>query len=75
MRRVHTMIYFRDGCTRGSAAFHFSVDRPGIAVGDPIRSDVTPVAWPRAEHDLPAAPPPLSDALRTVLPPGLVAGA
>lgn len=55
-RRVHTIIYFRDGCTRGSDFFHPSVDRPGIAVGAPIMSDVTPIAWPRAAGDLPATP-------------------
>ena len=75
MRRVHTMIYFRDGCTRGSPAFHFSVDRPGIAVGDPIRSDVTPIAWPRSENDLPEPPAPIAAELRELLPPGLVADA
>jgi len=55
-RRVHTMIFFADGCTRGAEHPHFAVDRPGIALGDPIRSDVTPVAWPRDLGDLPPAP-------------------
>ena len=56
-RRVHTIIYFRDGCTRGSWFPHPSVDRAGIAVGDVIASDVTPIAWPRADGDLPPTPP------------------
>ena len=56
VRRVHTMIYFADGCTRGSQAPHFSVDRPGIGVGEVIDSTVTPVCWPRADGDLPGDP-------------------
>ncbi len=55
-RRVHTAIYFADGSTRGSAHRHPSVDRGGIGVGDVIDSDVTPVAWPRVEGDLPQPP-------------------
>jgi ectoine hydroxylase-related dioxygenase (phytanoyl-CoA dioxygenase family) len=57
-REVHTVIYFRDGCTRAPSRAHPAVDRPGIAVGAPIASDVTPVAWPREPGDLPAPPPP-----------------
>jgi hypothetical protein len=56
LRRVHTAIYFRDGSTRGSAHRHPCVDRPGIAVGAVIASDVTPIAWPRTAGDLPPAP-------------------
>jgi ectoine hydroxylase-related dioxygenase (phytanoyl-CoA dioxygenase family) len=56
-RRVHTVIYFRDGCTRGSWFPHPAVDRAGIAVGDVIASAVTPLAWPRDEGDLPPPPP------------------
>ena len=56
-RRVHTIIYFRDGCTRGSWFPHPSVDRAGIAVGDPIASEVTPIVWPRPPGGLPPAPP------------------
>lgn len=55
-RRVHTVIYFRDGCTRGSQFPHPSVDRAGIAVGQAIASDVTPIAWPREAGDLPPTP-------------------
>lgn len=56
VRRVHTMIYFADGCTRAAQHSHFSVDRPGIAPGEVIASDLTPIAWPRAEGDLPPDP-------------------
>jgi ectoine hydroxylase-related dioxygenase (phytanoyl-CoA dioxygenase family) len=59
-RRVHTAIYLRDGCTRGTAAPHLAVDRAGIGVGQVIASEVTPVVWPRPDGDLPE-PPPLPD--------------
>jgi len=55
-RRVHTIIYFRDGCRRGSWSPHPAVDRAGIAVGDVIASEVTPLAWPRAAGELPPTP-------------------
>lgn len=57
-REVHTVIYFRDGCTRAAGHAHPAVDRAGIAVGAPIASAVTPVAWPRDAGDLPVPPPP-----------------
>ena len=47
VRRVHTMIYFRDGATRSQPYVHPSVDRPGIKVGEPIASELTPIVWPR----------------------------
>jgi ectoine hydroxylase-related dioxygenase (phytanoyl-CoA dioxygenase family) len=53
VRRVHTMIYFRDGSTRGSAFPHFAVERARIQLGEPIDSDVTPIAWPRPQGDWP----------------------
>lgn len=60
-RRVHTMIFFADGSTRKqSRQPHPSVDRTPIAPGAPVRSDVTPIAWPRAPGDLPL-PPKLPD--------------
>jgi ectoine hydroxylase-related dioxygenase (phytanoyl-CoA dioxygenase family) len=55
-RRVHTMIYFRDGATRTKPYVHPSVDRPGIKVGEPIASDLTPIVWPRAAGDFPKPP-------------------
>ncbi len=57
MRRVHTIIYFRDGSTRAARGQHFSVDRAGIAPGAAIASEFTPLAWPRAAGDLPPTPP------------------
>jgi len=60
-RRVHTMIFFADGTTRKSSRQrHPCVDRAGIAPGAPVRSDVTPIAWPREAGDLPS-PPALPD--------------
>ncbi len=56
-RRVHTMIYFRDGSTRDAQGVHPCVDRPGIAVGAVIDSEVTPIAWPRPDDSLPDTPP------------------
>ena len=56
MRRVHTVIYFADGSTRGSERKHFSVDRFAIAVGAPIASPATPIAYPRDPADLPEPP-------------------
>jgi ectoine hydroxylase-related dioxygenase (phytanoyl-CoA dioxygenase family) len=60
-RRVHTMIYFADGSTRGSHRWHDSVDRVGIEVGEPIASSVTPIVWPRRDGDRIAEPPPPPD--------------
>lgn len=68
-RRVHTMIYFADGATRGSRLPHFAVDRMGVAVGQRIESALTPVAWPRAEGDWPEPPAlPERDVARGTLP-------
>ena len=55
-RAVHTIIYFPDGSTRGYDFNHFSVDRPGIKVGETIDGDTTPIIWPRPEGDLPDPP-------------------
>ncbi len=55
-RRVHTMIYFRDGATRTKPYVHPSVDRPGIKVGEAIDSELTPLVWPRAAGELPQPP-------------------
>jgi ectoine hydroxylase-related dioxygenase (phytanoyl-CoA dioxygenase family) len=57
VRRVHTVIYFADGSTRGEGRFpHPSVERAHIPMGAVIASDVTPIAWPRPAGDLPEAP-------------------
>lgn len=64
-RRVHTMIYFRDGATRTKPYVHPSVDRPGIKVGEAIASDLTPIVWPRGAGDLPKPPRmPLTEVLK-----------
>jgi ectoine hydroxylase-related dioxygenase (phytanoyl-CoA dioxygenase family) len=58
-RRVHTMILFADGARRSTPGHpHFAVDRAGIRPGEPIRSDVTPVMWPRPGGAPPEPPPP-----------------
>jgi len=68
-RRVHTMIYFKDGATRTKPYAHPSVDRPGIKMGEAIDSDLTPLVWPRAAGDLPRPPrmplTPLFESLNT----------
>lgn len=57
-RAVHTAIYFVDGCHRLEVNHeHPAVDRPGIPLGGVIASEVTPIAWPRPDGDLPPAPP------------------
>lgn len=62
-RRVHTAIYFRDGCTRANDRPHYSLDRDRIAVGAPINGRATPVAWPLPDGRLPEpAPFPMDDA-------------
>ncbi len=55
-REVHTIIYFPDGSTRGYPNPHFAVERGGIEVGQAIRSDVTPIAYPIADEQWPEAP-------------------
>ena len=56
-RAVHTVIYLVDGCHRTAGTQqHPAVDRPGIPPGGLIASDVTPIAWPRPDGDLPPRP-------------------
>ena len=57
VRRVHTAIYFRDGCTRANDRPHPSLDRCGIAVGAKIDSPATPIAWPLPGGRLPTPVP------------------
>ena len=67
-RRVHTMIFFRDGSTRKNNFPHDSVERYHIALGAPIDSPVTPIAWPRAAGDLPEPPAaPISELFATAV--------
>ena len=57
VRRVHTVIYFADGSTRGEGRFpQPAVERAGIRMGAIIASDVTPLAWPRPDGGLPDPP-------------------
>jgi ectoine hydroxylase-related dioxygenase (phytanoyl-CoA dioxygenase family) len=56
VRRVHTVIYFRDGCTRSSPFPHPSVERNGIEIGGLIGGDVTPIVWPRPDGSFPSPP-------------------
>jgi ectoine hydroxylase-related dioxygenase (phytanoyl-CoA dioxygenase family) len=57
VRRVHTAIYFRDGCTRKNDRAHHSLDRDAIAVGAPINGRATPIAWPLPGGRLPEPAP------------------
>jgi ectoine hydroxylase-related dioxygenase (phytanoyl-CoA dioxygenase family) len=59
VRQVHTVIYFADGCARTPSGQHPAVDRAGIRPGEPIRSDVTPVVWPRDPAEAITTPPPI----------------
>ncbi len=73
MRRVHTAIYFADGCTRSATPKHHpSVDRANIAIGEMIASGVTPIAWP-LEGALPTPLPwPDSERIRTLKTLGII---
>lgn len=55
-RRVYCIIYFADGCVRRNPIPHVTVDRQNIAVGEKIVGDVSPIAWPRPDGDLPPTP-------------------
>jgi len=57
VRRVHTAIYFRDGCTRANERPHHSLDRDGIKVGAVIDGRATPIAWPLPGGKLPTPIP------------------
>ncbi len=58
-RRVHTVIYFADGCHRSNERPHRSVDFDAIAPGAVIDGSLTPVLWPRPAGDLPVPPAPV----------------
>lgn len=67
-RRVHTMIFFRDGSTRKNNFPHDSVERYHVEIGAAIDSPVTPIAWPRAAGDLPEPPDaPISELFATAV--------
>jgi len=71
-RAVHTVIYFPDGSTRGYPSPHFAVERADIKIGAPIASDVTPIAWPRPEGDLPPRPASTIALMRIIANPGAI---
>ncbi len=66
-RRVHTAIYFRDGCTRANDRPHYSLDRDHIAVGAAIDGRATPIAWPLPDGVLPEPSPFPNDDAHNVL--------
>lgn len=55
-RRVFTMAYMADGCRRSRDDAYFALDRDEIKTGELIAGPGFPVAWPRAENDLPSPP-------------------
>jgi ectoine hydroxylase-related dioxygenase (phytanoyl-CoA dioxygenase family) len=56
-RRVHTAIYFADGCTRTPGRTHYVVEREHIPDGAPIDGAATPIAWPLPEGRRPTPIP------------------
>ena len=55
-RRVFTMAYMADGCRRSRDDAYFTLDRDEIETGELIAGPGFPIAWPRAENDLPSPP-------------------
>ena len=55
-RRVFTMAYMADGCRRSRDDAYFALDRDEIKTGELIAGPGFPIAWPRAENDLPSPP-------------------
>jgi hypothetical protein len=66
-RRVYTVIYFPDGCTRGSERTHPSVDRTSIGPGERIDGAATPIVWPRSSSGQFPEPAPWPDDERRAL--------
>ncbi|MCC6917890.1 MAG: phytanoyl-CoA dioxygenase family protein [Alphaproteobacteria bacterium] len=62
-RAVHTVVYFRDGCTWAPAA-NGDDDGRRMRAGEPIDGPDTPIAWPRLTASYPE--PPERDAARGV---------
>lgn len=56
-RKVHTAIYFADGCTRAEKGDHPSLTRNGTAPGEKIAGPATPIAWPLPQGRLPVPSP------------------
>jgi hypothetical protein len=57
MRKVHTAIYFRDGCTRAAKGDHPSLARDGTKPGEAVAGPATPIAWPLYGGALPQPEP------------------
>ena len=55
-RAVHTVVYFRDGCTRAATGSDIAVDRNGTKPGERIVGPATPIAWPLPDGQLPSPP-------------------
>jgi ectoine hydroxylase-related dioxygenase (phytanoyl-CoA dioxygenase family) len=55
-RRVFTMAYMADGCRRSRDDVYFPLDRDEVKTGELIVGPGFPVAWPRAENELPSPP-------------------
>jgi hypothetical protein len=66
VRAAHTVVYFRDGCTRAASSSDDAMDRNAIRPGDVIDGPATPIAWPLPDGHLPE-PPPLRNATETYL--------
>ena len=62
-RRVFTMVYMADGLRRSRDDAYFALDRDGVRTGEVVVGPGHPVAWPRAEGDLP--PPPAEPGPKT----------
>jgi hypothetical protein len=58
IRKAFAITYFADGCRRGSAHPHASLNRQKIGVGQKIEGPATPIVWPSPPM-LPDPPPPL----------------
>jgi hypothetical protein len=50
------MAYMADGCRRSRDDAYFTLDRDEIETGELIAGPGFPIAWPRAENDLPSPP-------------------
>lgn len=56
MRRAFTIVYLADGHRRAKPWPNFPLDRAGVEVGELMEGEGLPLAWPRAEGELPEPP-------------------
>lgn len=56
VRAAHTIVYFRDGCTRAATGNDLAVDRNGTIPGALIDGPATPIAWPLPDGKIPDPP-------------------